>query len=61
MIIIDSWVVTSWFTFANLQSVCQTAKAKKIVVHMVFLYLNDQFWHTYLHIETTWHVYLQAE
>ncbi len=36
VIIIDSCVVTSWFTFINLQSISQTAKAKKIVFCIVF-------------------------
>ncbi len=36
VIIIDSCVVRSWFTFANLQSVSQTARAKQIVFYIVF-------------------------
>ncbi len=36
MIIIDSCVIKSWFTFANLQCVIQTTKAKTLVFCIVF-------------------------
>ncbi len=66
VIIIDSCVVIKlWFTFANQQSVSQTAKAKQIVFCIIFLYYilywNEQIRDTYLYTEATEHIYIQAE
>ncbi len=41
VIIIDSCPVKAWFTFANLQSVSQTAKAPQDCISYCILYLND--------------------
>ncbi len=50
VIINDNYMVKSFFTFVNKSAVSPRLPMSKICILYCILYLNDQFWHTYLHI-----------
>ncbi len=52
VIIIDSCVVKSWFTITNVQCLSNCQGQNDFISYCI-LYMNDQFYHTYLHIEAT--------